>query len=164
MTTTRILLFALALTAGLALAFRWVGGQEPFPAAGLDPLEVVRIQLEALQHNDEPGPDAGIRTAFRFASPGNRATTGPIDRFIQMVRSEGYEPLVDHVEAIYGEAQATEDSAMVPVVIVTREGARYAYLWVLSRQSDGEFAGCWMTDSVLPHPTPRREEPVGRLI
>ncbi|MSV29914.1 MAG: hypothetical protein EXQ52_14390 [Bryobacterales bacterium] len=59
-------------------------GQDPGPA--LTPAEVVRTQITALRNNDKPRKDAGIATAFRFASPGNRAATGPLDRFILMVK------------------------------------------------------------------------------
>ena len=38
-----------------------------------------------MQHNDEPAPDAGIATAFRFASPGSHAVTGLLARFAAMV-------------------------------------------------------------------------------
>ena len=40
--------------------------------------EVVRIQIEALQHNANPYTDAGIPLTFSFASPSNRRNTGPV--------------------------------------------------------------------------------------
>ena len=41
------------------------------PKPALSPGDVIRIQLEALRHNDEQ--DRGIAVAFLFASPINRA-------------------------------------------------------------------------------------------
>lgn len=54
----------------------------PDPSPDLSPDQVVRIQLDAMARNDEPAPDSGIATAFKFASPENQAQTGPLDRFI----------------------------------------------------------------------------------
>ena len=62
------------------------------PRPELSPEEVIRIQLEALRHNDEQ--DRGIEVAFRFASPANRASTGPLPRFIRMI---------EHVDRTAGE-------------------------------------------------------------
>ena len=52
--------------------------EDPDPSPEWTPAEVIRMQVEALQNNDTPSPDTGIATAFRFASPGNRAATGPL--------------------------------------------------------------------------------------
>jgi hypothetical protein len=51
--------------------------QEPSPL--LSPDEVVKIQVAALKDND--ASNSGIELTFRFASPENRSTTGPLDRF-----------------------------------------------------------------------------------
>ena len=48
------------------------------PSAEHAPQEVVRIQMEALRYNDEK--NRGIEIAFRFASPSNKADTGPLPR------------------------------------------------------------------------------------
>jgi len=47
-------------------------------------------QLEALQENDEPSPDAGIKTAWDYAHPSNQSATGPLDRFTRMLKSPAY--------------------------------------------------------------------------
>jgi hypothetical protein len=66
------------------------------PSPNLSPVEVVRIQVEALEKNDVPHPNRGIEIAFRFASPENKRATGPLERFIQMVSSPAYRPLLNH--------------------------------------------------------------------
>lgn len=67
----------------------------PSPNPALTPAEVVKIVILAMQHNDTPETDAGIATAFRFASPGNRKFTGPVEHFIPMVKSPAYIALLN---------------------------------------------------------------------
>ena len=51
------------------------------PDPSIAPVEVVAIQLKALQFNDSPQPDFGIFQTWAFAQPRNRAVTGPLSRF-----------------------------------------------------------------------------------
>ena len=125
----------------------------PEPSPDLSPAEVVRIQVEALKRNDDPTPGAGIATAFRFASPGNRAATGPLPRFDRMVRA-GYADLLGFARAEYGDLTVTGDRAVAAVTLVLRDGRRVTYGFALSRQTAGAYAGCWMTDAVVERPEP----------
>jgi len=145
-------LLALAATALAALACERSDAGRPRygPDPSLSPEQVVRIQLEALAHNGELPEDAGIRLAYRFASPGNRASTGPIDRFRELVRAPSYRALLDPARAELGEVFRDDDTAVQAVTIVGPDGRRSAYLFQLSRQSQGPERGCWMTDAVLP--------------
>ena len=67
-----------------------------FPGPEYGPADVVRIQVQALAHNDTPYRNAGIEVAFRFASPANKRVTGPLWRFIQMLYNPTYRPFLDH--------------------------------------------------------------------
>lgn len=127
---------------------------DPEPSPDLSPAEVVRIQIEALGSNDDPTPDAGIEVAFRFASPGNRAATGPLPRFAEMVKGPVYRDMLDFERAIYGESVVEDDLAAQRVTLVHRDGRRSAYVFLLSRQRGGTYAECWMTDGVARHPPP----------
>lgn len=120
---------------------------EPHPS--LSPTEVVRIQLTALQQNDEPTPDAGIRTVFKFASPANRAVTGPIERFITMVKTPLYRPMLSCHTLRFDPPKEEGEQAEQRVMIVSRGGEAIFYKFVLSRQRGAPHAGCWMTDAVL---------------
>ncbi len=119
----------------------------PQPGAGLNPERVVSLVVEAMKHNDTPEPDAGIKTAFRFASPANRAQTGPIDKFIRMVKSPRYRPFIEHVQAMYQPMTIEGDVARQQVTLII-EPHRITYLFVLSKQHGGEYDGCRMTDAV----------------
>ena len=70
---------------------------EPYgPDPALSPEEVVQIQLQALQVNNIPTPNAGIRQAWILAHPDNRRVTGPLPRFERMINGAAYRPLLGH--------------------------------------------------------------------
>ena len=115
------------------------------PGPALSPAEVVRIQLEALRHNDEQ--DRGIAVAFRFASPANRANTGPLPRFIAMIRQGPYALMLDYRDATYGPVETVSDRARQRVTL-TGARASTSYWFYLSRQSEPPYVDCWMTDAV----------------
>jgi len=137
-----ILRTALLLALGAPL---WA--QEPSP--DLSPRQVVEAQLAAMQHNDEPEPDAGIRTAFRFASPSNRETTGPVERFIEMVKQPGYDALLNHRQTSLSPTTEKGGQARIKVHLIDAKGQESAFVWILSKQSASPYEGCWMTDSVF---------------
>jgi hypothetical protein len=125
---------------------------QPMPSPDLTPEEVVRLQVEALQRNDEPRPDAGIATAFRFASPGNRRATGPLERFTTMVKGPVYGDMLDFARAEYGRIAVDGERAAQRVTLTHDDGRRAVYVFILSRQDGGLFDGCWMTDGVARRP------------
>ncbi len=153
---TTALLFGIFLTAaqaGPALSQESSSEVDPDslqPSPELSPAEVIRIQVEALGHNDNPHKNAGIEITFRFASPTNKMATGPLDRFIQLVSSPVYRPMLNHQEAQYGEIQVKDNEAMQPVILTTKNGERVGYVFSLSKQEGGPHNACWMTDSVVP--------------
>ena len=138
------------LSAGLQAARKALVAEAGLrPRSGYPPEEVVRIQIEALGDNDRPHPDAGIEIAFRFASPANRKVTGPLPRFIEMVRNPAYRPMLNHRGASYGKLKLEGNQASQTVILKTGDGSRVGYLFQLSRQTEAPFKDCWMTDSVM---------------
>jgi hypothetical protein len=121
----------------------------PDPADG--PEDVVDRQLDALADNDHPVENAGVKTAYNLASPGNRRATGPLDRFVRMVHGPTYRPMIDHVEAVAGPVERRDDRAVRRVTLTGPAGRTVTYRFELSKQptEDGPLAGCWLTDSVL---------------
>ena len=114
-----------------------------------------KIQVEALRNNSLL--DEGIELTYRFASPGNKRVTGPLVRFTAMVRSPPYDRLLNHRSARYGPLAVSGDEAYQRVIVTDAAGEEVVYHWVLSRQSEGQYKDCWMTDGVLPvqHPGER---------
>ena len=154
-----VLGLAVLASLALALAVTVTNGPEapdPDPSPEWTPTEVIRMQVEALQNNDMPTEDAGIAVAFRFASPGNRAATGPLSRFTDMVHGPGYRDMLGFERAEYGLIRVEGDVAVQEVTLIQDDGRRTTYLFGLSRQSGGACDGCWMTDAVVP-----REAPAG---
>jgi hypothetical protein len=121
----------------------------PTPDPTENPEEVVSVQLEALRNNNDPYADAGIMTAYNYASPANRRSTGPLDSFIQMVKSPRYSVMIDFEEATRGPIEVSEREADQKVTITGDSGRTVTYEFGLSVQSEGMFEGCWMTDRVL---------------
>jgi hypothetical protein len=126
-----------------------LGVSAPHPAPSLSPGEVVTIVLNALQHNDDPQPDAGIATTFEFASPANRLETGPLQRFALLIKTPAYRVMLGFRTARRDRLEIDGSHAKQRVVIVGRDGSQVTYVFLLSKQSDGPFANCWMTDGVI---------------
>ena len=120
----------------------------PSPDPKLNPQDVVRIVIDALSKND--ANDNGIRTTWKFASPANQQITGPVERFIPMVKSPAYAPMINSKSAQYADTQIQGDQAIQAVLLTASDGTKTAYVFQLSRQTDGLFKGCWMTDAVFP--------------
>jgi hypothetical protein len=120
------------------------------PRPELTPQQVVQYQVTALQHNDDPKSDAGIERAFRFASPSNQQATGPLEKFVQIVKGPAYAPMLNSVSSSIVGSEESDHQAKIAVKVVAADGRQVTYVFVLSKQSEGEFTNCWMTDGVAP--------------
>jgi hypothetical protein len=119
----------------------------PQPKPEFSPEDVIRIQLDALRHNDASN-DEGIATAFNFASPGNRVYTGPLSRFKQIVRNPVYSVMLNHRQADYETASIVGALARQRVMVIGENSQTVIYTFTLSRQRDPRYRDCWMTDGV----------------
>ena len=122
--------------------------ENAYPEPELKPNDVVRLQLLAMQQNDDS--DFGIEVTFRFASPANKRQTGPLKRFKRLVKNPSYRPLLNHINATFIELTVEEVFAIQDVIITTSNGERIGYRFRLSIQKGPLYPGCWMTDSVTP--------------
>jgi hypothetical protein len=129
------------------------------PDPRLSPKEVVEFQLSALQHNDDPTANAGIEKAFRFASPANRLAVGPLDHFISIVHSASYNALINAQSDLVLQVDVQDSEARVSVRVVSSSGSQVFYLFLLSKQQDGAYANCWMTDGVIKVEQPGDSSP-----
>jgi len=120
------------------------------PRPDLTPEEVVQYQVAALQQNDDPKSDAGIERAFQFASPTNKQVTGPLEKFMQIVKSPAYSPLLNNRSSAIVGSELKDDQAKVAVKIIAADGRQVTYVFILSKQNEGDFNRCWMTDGVAP--------------
>lgn len=116
------------------------------PSAHLGPEDVVRIQLEALRKND--GENRGIVVAFRFASPANKRSTGPLPRFISMIRNGPYNLMLEYRKILYAPVRIEGETATQRVTLIGEEGVA-DFVFLLSRQRRAPCKGCWMTEAVI---------------
>ncbi len=121
-----------------------LASQSPDPR--LSPEEVVRIQMSAFRNND--AEDRGIEIAFRFASPANRRLTGPLPRFARMMRTVLYEPMLVAEEVEVSAAEVRGNLARVNVSLRGPDGRAHGYVFFLTKQTTGDYAGSWMTEGV----------------
>lgn len=140
-----IILVALAASSNTVFA-----GDLLQPHSKYSPLEVVEIQLRALQRNDDPVPGTGIAQTWAFAHPNNRAVTGPLERFGQMIASANYRFLLGHVAHTVELVVETKEMALYRVTIVSADGGKYSLQWRVVKVQSGEYAGAWMTIAVSP--------------
>mmetsp|Transcript_16440 Transcript_16440/g.51456 ORF Transcript_16440/g.51456 Transcript_16440/m.51456 type:complete len:273 (+) Transcript_16440:134-952(+) len=122
------------------------------PRAGLLPREVVIAQAYGLH--------AGrVDVCFRFASPSNKAATGPLERFSSFFEGPTrYRAMLGCKSFSVGPEVASDSAAgqqskarvTLQVQFIDQDGLEHLYLWELSLQVDLPVAGCWMTDGVVP--------------
>ena len=121
----------------------------PTPDPSYGPDDAIGLQLDALASNDSPYENAGIMTAYNFASPAIRRRTGSYDRFARLLRSPRYAPLVDHVEAVTGPLERDWNDATRRVTVTGPDGRTRTYEFRLSPAATGPFRNCWQTDAVV---------------
>ena len=118
------------------------------PNPEIPPEQVVYIQVSALQNNDLPRLDFGITQTWNFAHPRNRAATGPLKKFIQMLKGPQYRKLINHKAHKISMVTVEGNRAFFVVSIETNEAQIYNFDWILERVDAGQYDNCWMTISV----------------
>ena len=119
------------------------------PDITLKPLDVLTIQLNSLQNNDYPYKDAGIEQTWEFAHPNNKAMTGPLKKFKQMIYSKSYEILIRHEKSEITILNETNDKSVYKVYVLSKDKKKYYYIWQIEKVlKNGNLKNCWMTTSV----------------
>ena len=118
------------------------------PNPGIKPIEVVEVQLFALQSNDENN-DLGILQTWEFAHPRNKMATGPLPKFTSMIRTPAYSILLNNLKFETKEIFNNGKNAGVAVRIEARDNKAYTYLWSLEKvDEEGSLKDSWMTTGV----------------
>ena len=121
----------------------------PLPSPDHSPEQVIGLILDALQHNDTPYQNAGIEVSLSFSSPSFRPIGGSSEDFMEMVKRSMYSPLLNFQHASRDPIQVTGHRAEQRVTIRDEEGSETVFVWMLRRQSNSPYTGCWMTEGVL---------------
>ena len=119
------------------------------PNPNIKPEEVIAIQLKALMDNDFPYQDAGISQTWEFAHPQNRQFTGPLSNFKQMMKSDSYVLMLDHINHNIIYVSESENIANYFVELTDKTGSKFGFTWTVKKVlTKGEFKNCWMTSGV----------------
>ena len=124
------------------------------PNNGIEPYQVVKIQLRSLKNNDEPFKNAGIEQTWEFAHPNNKIFTGPLDRFKQMIKGESYKMLLNHRDHKISELYSDKNKAVYEVIVMDDQKKYFMFKWQVEKYLDsGPLKNCWLT-TVVSAPTP----------
>jgi len=124
------------------------------PNNGIEPYQVVKIQLRSLKQNDNPKKDNGIEQTWEFAHPNNQKNTGPLDRFKTMIKGKSYGMLLNHLDHKVVEIKITDLTALFEVTVLDKNKAYYKFNWTVEKYTaEGPLKGCWLTTMVTA-PTP----------
>ena len=95
------------------------------PSPDINPIDVVEVQLFALQSNDEN--DFGIKQTWEFAHPKNQKNTGPIEKFTNMIKGNSYKMLLNHLEHKIVEKQLSNLIASYEVTVLDENKTYYKF-------------------------------------
>ena len=119
------------------------------PNNGIEPIQVVKIQLRGLKTNDKPYKDVGIEQTWEFAHPKNKNVTGPLENFKVMLKGDSYTMLLNHIEHKIEQIYISEDVATFEVIVLDDEKKYYKFNWMVKKYlKDGPLKDCWLTTAV----------------
>ncbi len=139
-----ILFIGFWITAFLPVNGAFAAPQDASPEQALDE------QLVALQNNDAPAPNAGIRQAWKFSHPANRRYVGSLRRFEWLLTTPAYRPLLNHISHEVVRVSEMDEGVLFEVTVVAQDARVMQYLWILSYIENEAREGSWATLRVTP--------------
>jgi len=119
------------------------------PNSEIEPNQVVKIQLDGLMKNDEPNLNNGIKQTWEFAHPSNKKYTGPLSKFITLLKGQNYKMLINHLDNEIIEIFKTTNKYGFEVTILSNDKNYYQFQWVVEKYyEEGPLKDCWLTISV----------------
>ena len=119
------------------------------PNSNIKPSEVVKIQLLGLQNNNKVFNDSGIEQTWNFAHPMNKQATGPLDRFKEMLKSNNYQMMINHLSHTITQVRRGDDWVQFEVIILDKEKIYHKFNWQVEKFiDDGPLKDCWLTTMV----------------
>ena len=119
------------------------------PNNGIEPIQVVKIQLRSLKQNDKPKKDNGIKQTWEFAHPSNQKNTGPLDRFKTMIKGKSYVMLLNHLDHKVVEIKSSDLTALFEVTVLDKDKVYYKFNWTVEKYiKDGPLKDCCLTTMV----------------
>ena len=119
------------------------------PNNGIEPYQVVKIQLRGLMKNDNPKIDTGIEQTWEFAHPQNQKYTGPLENFKKMIKGDSYSMLIDHLDHEVIEVYNNDNVATFEVTVLDKDKKYYKFKWQVEKYMGvGPLNDCWLTTAV----------------
>ena len=119
------------------------------PNSGIEPIQVVKIQLRGLKNNDQLYKDGGIEQTWEFAHPRNRKFTGPLTKFKSMIKGDDFSMLLNHKEHKVKEVFLSEDVATFEVIVLNSDKEYFKFKWQVEKfKKDGTLKNCCLTTAV----------------
>ena len=139
-----IFLFAISITKAEILK----------PSIDINPKEVVKIQLTALQKNDLDFKDSGIEQTWNFAHPNNKKVTGPLPNFKRMIKGDAYQMMLDHLSHTITKLGSSDKWAQFEVIILDKNKIYHKFNWQVEKYTlEGVLKDCWLT-TMVSNPIP----------
>lgn len=123
------------------------------PNPQLNAYQVLTIQLQSLQHNKKLGNNFGIKQTYEFAHPNNKALTGPIHNFIEMLETESYSILLNHSQTSITTIHQDPVHEVFEVT-VTKGDKKATFIWTILALQNEQQDVYWYTASVMPFNVP----------
>ena len=119
------------------------------PNSGIEPIQVVKIQLRGLKNNDQLYKDGGIEQTWEFAHPKNRKFTGPLTKFKSMIKGDDFSMLLNHKEHKVKEVFLSDDVATFEVTVLNSDKEYFKFKWQVEKfKKEGTLKNCWLTTAV----------------
>ena len=119
------------------------------PNNGIEPYQVVKIQLRGLMKNDNPKMDTGIEQTWEFAHPQNQKYTGPLENFKKMLKGDSYSMLINHLDHEGVEVYNNDKLATFEVTVLDKDKKYYKFKWQVEKYlGEGPLNNCWLTTAV----------------
>ena len=119
------------------------------PNSNIKPVEVIEIQLLALQKNDQKYKDSGIEQTWNFAHPNNKRATGPLENFKRMIKGDSYQMMINHLSHTITKIGSNEKWAQFEVIILDKNKIYHKFNWQVEKYTmEGDLKDCWLTTMV----------------
>ena len=107
------------------------------------------IRDRSLKDNDQPYENAGIEQTWEFAHPNNKKSTGPLENFKLLLKSDSYKMLLNHIDHQVQEVNVTDEKAAFEVTVLAEGKIYYKFRWIVEKYDfDGPLKDCWLTTAV----------------
>lgn len=123
------------------------------PNPNLTAEEVMEINVRLLRDNNTPVKNHGTRTLWNFTPPHQRESIGSFFRFDRYVSEHLYGDGEQRVDIDQGPRVDNKNMVEQFLYVTSDNAEQHILIMVLRRQQKGEYADCWLVESLIPIPS-----------